>query len=70
MWYVLTFNYTQKAMWKKRHTYKQEFGDLRGLLAQKDFSSILPKHWWSRLTGEIIRPYNVFQTLGSENIKQ
>ena len=33
-----TFNHTQKVMWKTCHSYEQEFGDVRGLPAQKKIS--------------------------------
>ena len=49
------------------HTYEQKIGDIRGLPAPKTFPSIFPKHWWSRLTGERVRPYNVFSSL-RENV--
>ena len=58
------FNNPKKDMWKTRHAYEQEFRDIRGLPAQNKFPLIFPKHWWSRLTGERVRLYNVFQTLG------
>ena len=29
--------------------------------ALNNFPLILPNHWWSRLTGEKVRPYNVFK---------
>ena len=39
-----------------------------GPSGKNDFLLILPKHWWSRLTGERVRPYTVFQTLVFENV--
>ena len=50
------------------HVYEQEFGDKRVLLAQNNFLLVVSKHWQSCLTGEKVRLYNVFQTLGFENI--
>ena len=50
------------------HDYEQEFGDVRSLLTQSEFSSILPKHWWSFLTGERVRLSKVFQNLGFQNV--
>ena len=38
------FNDSQKSIRQKCHTYEQEFGDILGLLAQKDFLYFLPKH--------------------------
>ena len=58
--YEGTFNDPKKAMWQTRHGREQEFVDIRDLPAQTTFSSILPKHWCSRLTGERVRPYNIF----------
>ena len=63
-----TFNNPKKAMRQTCNGYEQEFVDIRGLPAQNDFPSIFPKHWLSCLTGERVRTYNVFQTLGFENV--
>ena len=42
--YGRTSNDPKKDTWQMRHGYEQEFGDIRGLLAQNNFTSILPKH--------------------------
>ena len=49
------------------HGYEQQFGDIQGLPAKK--SLFFPNHWWSSLTVEWVRPYNVFQNLGLDNVK-
>ena len=59
--YGRTFGNPKKYMWQTCHVYEQVFGDIPGLPALKNFPSIFPKHWWSCLTGESVKPYKVFQ---------
>ena len=63
-----TFNDPKKDTWQTRYSYEQEFGDIRGLPAQKYFPWIFTKHWWPCLTGERVRPCNIFKIWGFENV--
>ena len=48
------------------HGYEQQFKYIQGLLSQNGLPFILPKQWWSHLTGERVSPYNVFKILEFE----
>ena len=62
--HVGTFIHPKKSTWQKLHSYEQELGYIRGLPEKSNFSSIFTKNQRSCLMGEMVMPYNVFQTLG------
>ena len=61
--YGWTFNDPKKSTWKMCHGYEKEIGDIQILPAQNNFLYILPKHWWSHLTGKRLDGTTVFKTL-------
>ena len=67
--YGVTFDNSNKSTLKTRHGYEQFFEDIQVLPEQNNFLLIFPMHLWSRLTGEQVGPYIVFQILGFENIR-